>query len=257
MHLHKFLHDWLPLNTAKYFNKPKEEQWCPSCHHHKEDFWHFLECPSPARTAAFSKLWSSLQSLHQKYSVDIHLFQLLWEGLLSIRFSVSIDEQQLVYPASYQDLFNKQKSIHWNQLCYSHIAVSWADRITADSKGSVSGTIFYSQVITLIWQYILDIWRLCNDDLHSPQLQHVTLNVLEQQVQQLFHQIMTDPILQSVAPSITITQLLQQSPQAIQEWVHTTKQHVQQYLSAAQQQAHLCTQDIQQFLINLQPSSVP
>jgi len=251
MRLHKFLHDWLPLNAAKHVNKPEEEQWCPSCYRHKEDFWHFLECPSPVRTTAFNKLRSSLLKLHQKYSVDIHLFQLLWEGLLSIRFSLSIDEQCLVYPVSLQNLFHKQQSIGWDQLFYGHIAVSWADKITADSKGSVSGTIFYSQVITIIWQYVLDVWRLRNADLHLPQIQHVALNVLEQQVQQLFHQIQSDPVLQPVAPTITIAQVLRRSPAAIQEWVHTTKMHVQQYLSAVNQQARLCTQDIRQFLINL------
>jgi len=251
MRLHKFLHDWLPLNAAKHVNKPEEEQWCPSCYCHKEDFWHFLECPSPARTTAFNKLCSSLLKLHQKYSVDIHLFQLLWERLLSIRFSLSIDEQCLVYPVSFQNLFHKQQSIGWDQLFYRQIAVSWADKITADSKGSVSGTIFYSQVITIIWQYVLDVWRLCNADLHLPQIQHVALNVLEQQVQQLFHQIQSDPVLQPVAPTITIAQVLRQSLAAIQEWVHTTKMHVQQYLSAVNQRARLCTQDIRQFLINL------
>jgi len=41
------LHDWLPLNAAKHMCKSAEEQVCQSCHHHKEDFWHFLECPHP------------------------------------------------------------------------------------------------------------------------------------------------------------------------------------------------------------------
>jgi len=90
--LHKFLHYWLPLNAAKHMRKPIEEQMCPSCHRHKEDFWHFLECPHPTHVAAFNKLRSSLQSLHQKYLVDLYLFQLLWEGLISTRYSISIDE---------------------------------------------------------------------------------------------------------------------------------------------------------------------
>jgi len=54
--LHKFLHDWLPLNAAKHMCKSAEEQACPTCHRHKEDFWHFLECPHPTRATAFTKL---------------------------------------------------------------------------------------------------------------------------------------------------------------------------------------------------------
>jgi len=224
-------------------NKPPEEQVCPSCHHHNEDFWHFLECPHPTQVAAFNKLQTSLQSLHQKYSADLHLFQLLWEGLLSIRYSISIDEQLHVYPPTYQDLFVKQKLISWDQLFYGHIAVSWADKITMDSRGTVNGTVFYSQIIRAIWQYILDIWRLCNANLHSPQLQHTTQNILAQQVQQIFHQIQMDPILQRIA------QILCRPPSAIKEWIHSSILHIQQYLSAANQRAYLHTQDICRFLI--------
>jgi len=130
---------------------------CPSCHHHKEDFWHFLECPYPTHVAAFNNLRSSLQSLHQKYLVDLYLFQLLWEGLISTRYSISIDEQLQVYPPGYQDLFTKQKLIGWDQMFNGHIAVSWAEKITISSNGALNGTVFYSQVIRIIWQYILDI----------------------------------------------------------------------------------------------------
>jgi len=138
-------------------NKPPDEQVCPSCIGHKEKFWHFLECPHPTQVAEFNQLRLCLQSLHQKYLVDLHLFQLLWEGLLSIRYSISIEEQLQVYPPAYQDLFIKQKSMSWDQLFHGHIAVSWADKITMDSKGTINGTVFYSQVIRAIWPYILDI----------------------------------------------------------------------------------------------------
>jgi len=212
----------VPLNAAKHMCKPMEEQVCPSCHCHKEDFWHFLECPHPTQVTAFNKLWSSLQSLHQKNSVDLHLFQLLWEGLLSIRYSISIDEQLQAYPLGYQDLFIKQQHIGWDQLFYGHIAVSWADKITLDSNGTINGTVFYLQVIRIIWQYILDIWKLCNTDLHSPQLQHLTQNTLAHQVQQIFHQMHMDPLLQPIAPSITVDQVLHRPPSAIREWIRSS-----------------------------------
>jgi len=64
-------------------NKPTDEQWClPSCHHQKEDYWHFFEYPHPTRVLEFVNYQLNLLKLHQKYSVDtMHLFQLLWEGL--------------------------------------------------------------------------------------------------------------------------------------------------------------------------------
>jgi len=84
-----------------------------------------------------------------------------------------------------------------------------------DSNGTINGTVFYSQVIRIIWQYILDIWKLRNADLHSPQLQHLSQNVLAHQVQQIFHQMHTDPLLQPIAPSITVDQVLCRPPSAI------------------------------------------
>jgi len=94
--------------------------------------------------------------------------------------------------------------------------VSWADKITMDSNGTSNGTVFYSQVIRIIWQYILDIWKLRNADLHSPQLlQHLSQNILAHQVQQIFHQMHMDPLLQPIAPSITVDQVLHRPPSAI------------------------------------------
>jgi len=121
-----------------------------------------------------------------------------------------------------------------------------------DSNGTINGTVFYLQVIRIIlWQYILDIWKLCNADLHSPQLQHLSQNVLAHQVQQIsYHQMHTDPLFQPIAPSITVDQVLHRPPSAIQEWTRSSISHIQQYLSAAHQCACLHTQDIRSFLVN-------
>jgi len=173
----------------------------------------------------------------------MHLFQLLWEGLRSIRFSVSIDEQQMFYPPSYQDLFDKQKQLGWDQLFYGHIAVSWAEKITADSKNWVNGTINYSQAITLIWKYIINCWFLQNKDLHSPQQQSALQDSLFNQVQLLFYQMQSDPILQDIAPSLTIEEILGRPPFAICEWLQNSASYMRQ------QRAQLKTQDIRKFLI--------
>jgi len=129
----------------------------------------------------------------------------------------------MLYPPSYQDLFDKQKQLGWDQLFYGCIAVSWAKKIMADSKKVVNGTIFYSQAITLIWKYIINCWFLRNKDLHSPQQQSVLQVSLFNQVQHLFYQMQSDPILQDIAPSLTILEaILGRPPFAIREWLQNS-----------------------------------
>jgi len=60
-----------------------------------------------------------------------------------------------MYPLSLQELFLKHKGIGWDQIFNGCFAVSWASKVTIDSKGTVNGTIFYSQVIQAIWHTIL------------------------------------------------------------------------------------------------------
>jgi len=59
-----------------------------------------------------------------------------------------------------------------------------------------------------------------------------------------------DLILQPIAPSITVDQVVHRPPGAIQEWICSSILHIQQYLSAAQQHACLHTQDVHSFLVS-------
>ncbi len=60
--------------------------------------WHFLKCAAPAQQLLFNQLHRGLQQLHIKYNIDPYLFQLLWQGLLSIQMSTEINQQLANYP---------------------------------------------------------------------------------------------------------------------------------------------------------------
>jgi len=54
-------------------------------------------------------------------------------------------------------------------------------------------------------------------------------NILAHQVQQLLHQMQTDPILQPmIAPSFMADQILCQPPSDIWEWICSSALHIQQ-----------------------------
>jgi len=98
-------------------------------------------------------------------------------------------------------------------------------------KGNVNGTIVYSQVIQIIWHTILEIRQLCNHNPHGPIQQNQEISVLQHQVQALLlHCMQTDPLLQHVAISITLDQILCWPNQLICHWLTSTITQVNSYL---------------------------
>jgi len=94
------------------------------------------------------------------------MYQMLWQGLSSIHFNTSLPEPQEIYLMALHQLFYDQQTIGWDQIYFGQIVVAWAHHINYTSKGSINGTIFYSQVMTHIWRFILDTWNQCNQNLH-------------------------------------------------------------------------------------------
>jgi len=99
MRSHKFLHNWLPLKAAKHMNKHTEEQWCPSYHHPREDYWHFLECPHPTCVLAFAML-----QFHQNTQWIFACFRFSGRGFDP-------------FASSFQWMSNKYKTLYCTTIC--------------------------------------------------------------------------------------------------------------------------------------------
>jgi len=95
----KIIHEWLPLLGAHTTTTTIATQ-CPQCQQTQEDTWHFLECTAPECQQLFNKLHRDLQALHSQYHIDPYMFQLLWQGLLSICTDTDINDQLPDYPTS-------------------------------------------------------------------------------------------------------------------------------------------------------------
>jgi len=106
--------------------------------------------------------------IHKQNNVDPHLFQLLWQGLQSIRANIPIDDQYDSYLSIFQLLFHAQAKIGWDQLYYGRISTLWAQYITTSSQYKTNGDVFYAQITGLIWNYIFNCWRQQNQHLHEP-----------------------------------------------------------------------------------------
>jgi len=130
----------------------------------------------------FQKLQADLHALHMQYHMDLHLFQLLWQGLLAIRMDTPIDDQYEYYPELFQPLFQAQAIIGWDQLYNDQISMLWAHYITTSSQYKTNGNVFYAQVMGIIWKYKFDCWKQCNQHLHSPDTVPPDYSVLADQV---------------------------------------------------------------------------
>ena len=171
--------------------------------------WHFLECQHPQWTQLFIQLQHKLAKLHTNSKIEPHMFQLLWQGLQSVHSQQSIEDQVTTYPAIFQPMFNNQRTIGWDQLYYGRIASSWAYYLDHSSQHRISRTIFYSQVISIIWTYILEAWTLRNQALHAPNPNDdFRRQALEPQVQQIFQIIHENPIFHGQEPCLSVDQIM-------------------------------------------------
>jgi len=237
--LQKFLHDWLPLNHSHHASGTATTTLCPSCHKQDEDFWHFLECHHQPRPNLFRTLQQNLTKLHLRYNIDPDLYQMLWQGLCSIRFNSPLPEPQGIYPEALHQLYYDQKSIGWDQLYYGCLAVSWAHQINYNSNGNVNGTIFYSQVTTHIWQYILDTWKQCNLNLHSKSQADSNRSNLWQQVLNLMHTAKQYPQLEHLVNDNTEANIMKRSIPAIRQWIIHSTTTIKNHIAAERKQAIL------------------
>jgi len=249
--LQKFLHDWLPLNDAPHTRQPASDRTCPVCQQAPENYWHFLECQHPSRASEYRQLQQELRQLHETHQIDPHMLQLLWQGLNSIHQQYSIDEQLATYPSEFHPLFHDQSRIGWDQLFYGRTSITWASYIERATQYKTNGTVFYSQIITKIWRYILNIWTIRNAAKHPSQQNQQTVQSLAPQVHHLFQIIASEPTLHGHEPSLSPDQILQQPIRTIRNFLTTGYRQMRTHTTAARTRAIAKTRDIRSYFGNL------
>ncbi len=182
-----------------------------------------------------------------KHHVNPHLTQLLQQGLYAIWKDIPIDDQLEAYPTPIQHLFRAQCDIGWEQLYYGRISVQWAQYLTTSSNYTTNGDTFYTNITTMVWQYILDCWKLCNNALHYPMETLPEAQTLIAQAQQILDMVHNDPVLAHIALPPQPENLMMQPIHQLRKWVQHGKMHLDQYLTAVHKCAILHTCDISKY----------
>jgi hypothetical protein len=164
----KFVHDWLPLGKLLSKYKPHYSSKCPSCNHEVEDRDHFLRCPGRKWQAEFFEALRPYLNRHKTRPV---LDDLLNECL---RSWLSNSEIRLSgYPVLYHRLILNQYKIGWNQLFLGRFVKEWSelqdDHLVAIKNGDrkLTGRIWITGLITLLWEHIYKNWEERNANLHG------------------------------------------------------------------------------------------
>jgi len=243
--IHKFIHEWIPLQTRPQISSTSNNALCPSCRQLPEDTEHFFKCKHPDRTKALQKLHNELQQLFQKYAVDPHMFQLLWQGVRVVTTDIELPPPEEQYPPIFTDLFLQQQQLGWKQLMYGRISHSWATYIET-RPNNINGSTFYAKIIQYIWTYALCIWQTRNQHLHNSNEQYDQTR-LEATVRQIFHDAEQHPTTASLIRQQTPESILAQPIKYIQNWATRSASYMRDQTTAAAKRARLGTHDIRSF----------
>jgi len=249
--LQKFLHDWLPLRASKHATSPASDRLCPVCRQAPETYWHFLECQHPSREEAYRQLQKAIQRHHERHNIDPHMLQLLWQGINATHQQYQIDEQLESYPEAFQPLFTKQRRIRWEQLFYGRISTEWAYQVDHSSQYKTNGTNFYSQIITLIWKYILSIWTIRNSALHPDNPTQQMKQLLAPQVHHLLQMVNEEPAAHGHKPRSTLEQILEHPVRSIRQFLTIGYRQLRTHANAARTRAITHTKDIRSYFTTI------
>jgi len=242
-----FINDKLPLRASKAHPHPGS-QLCPSCKREKETTRHFMECSHADRRREFTALKQQMTQFATNHSIHPSLFTALWLGLLAVHNATDYPDITNELPPILQRAVHAQHRIGWEQLYQGRFSLHWAQAIDKLHPSlASSGRLVTTQLIQMIWNYILATWTLRNQHLHQDG-GHTSLPDYRQAVQTMYEQRHQLPLaVQEAIFTCPIEQIMDQTPAKLRTWIIRTNAYMKQQLRAAKARAKLNTHDIRSF----------
>jgi len=133
-------------------------------------------------------------------------------------------------------------------LYYGHLAKTWETAINnLNPTLAITGQQLMTQLVKIVWTYILYIWMLCNQHLHQD-AGHLSIPNYQQAVI-IACEIGTQlpPAIQEALFQHPLEHMLEQPPAILCSWLEQSHKYMKQQLKAVQTQAKLNTPDIHLF----------
>jgi len=245
--IQKIIHEWAPTHESPgSYPTAVQDHQCPTCCQHPKTLLHLLQCNHAKWWAILSTTQCNLQELSIKHQVDLHIHQLWWLGMKSIIHSSPQPEQEL-YPTRFQRIFKAQKKIGWKQLYYGRIAKEWIKVLQQHDHKQTNAIQYYTQVLTITWTGLLQLWKLRNKDNNAAHIHHPanmdsdltgifsTWHWLSQQAQDRIFKL-------------TREELQNKPKEYIKKWIINSTLYIHNELKTAEKQQCINNNDICQFL---------
>ena len=172
----------------------------------------------------------------------------LWLGLASARHGTPYpDILNDVLPQLCQPI-QQQSRLGWNQIYHGRLSRGWVESIDATHpKLPLSGEQIMTKLLSIVWTFIMDSWKVRNthlhhnaDELNMPNYKQAIVNLYEQRQQ-------IPPAAQEALYRQPLKALLEQPAPRLQTWAQRGLHYFNQQLRAAKAQAKLHTPDIRTF----------
>jgi len=120
----------------------------------------------------FRTLHQQLIKLTQQLSLHPCILTALWLGLVATRTDTPYPEVQADMLPTLRLLLQLQAQAGWEQLYCGHISSAWAKAINQEHpKLRKTGEQVMVMMQKIIWQFILDTWKIRNQHLHQNAMQ--------------------------------------------------------------------------------------
>ncbi len=149
-------------------------------------------------------------------------------------------------PTDLEELYLKQAGLGWWQLYYGCLTPLWAELIQQHHP-QLNSNIYLAKSTQLVWQAMLQIWKMCNEHLHPGNRDQEDRSQLQAAVNQIFAEASQDPQLQVMIKNLSPDQIMSQPTRHIRQWILHSNNHMQAHAKVVKLQARLCTRNIRQY----------
>lgn len=186
----QYIHNWLPVNDHKSTGKTGDACICSRCNKCTETPAHFEMCEEAGDD------WNMVSTTIKTYlanKTDPMLTRLLIYALDHWR-NIKTPEYPQFLPPTYNELFQQQRSIGWNQILKGRFSLEWVrhhDKYALQHEMQPLGTSIFKQIIHKIFIAVYTVWKnRCNiqhDQEHS-QEQNYNHKLYTEKVRNLYRQ---------------------------------------------------------------------
>lgn len=174
--IQKYNINHLHTNVRENYFHPHKSSLCPACTCCPETNYHVVQCQAESRHQLI-KDWerSILEYLSQDHTPRTVKIALMM-GLRSWqqnKHSAGNQDEIIGLPMIIQEAFHHQTKIGWGQLTRGKISTHWIQIVKQHlrhkifHKSNITPTRWAANLITVIWQGILNIWDHRNKEVHG------------------------------------------------------------------------------------------